>query len=258
MVGTRFWHRISFASVMALLSAACSTPSTALAIVWANQHASAPTAQTGPMQHVGRLLYSRFAVFGGSCIWIGDRWVLTARHGVKDWSSSSLTVDFPAHGTQRYTVRTIHFPPDQNVDLAILELSEALPFDKPTLLSARVIKPKALIRVGGFGNYGTAGKISGTNRFHWGTNMLDSADQHSARFSMSEASAGALREALPALFDSGSPVFLTANNSETLVGIVVRVSNRMAPKVGDRATMTCLSSQAMWIKQTATGVLWAE
>lgn len=228
------------------------------AVIWSDSLLAPPTDQVGVMQHVGRVRYSRFGVFGGSCVWVGERWVLTASHGVKAWPAGALKVEFPAHGAEGWAVQAIHLPSDEKVDLALLELKEPLKFEKPVTLDARRLHAGARIHLGGFGSYGPAGNIKGSNRFHWGTNTLDSATVALARFSLSSPAQSKPHEALPAMFDSGSPVFLVEGKRELLSGVVIRVSHALGPNVGDRAVITSLSGQVEWIKQVASDLQWRE
>lgn len=208
------------------------------------------------MRNAGRLLYARFQVFGGTCVWIGDRWVLTARHGVKDWSTRSLQVDFPAHGERSYAIRAIHLPKNAKTDLALLELGERPPLKTSTRLLSTKINAGSKLQFGGYGNYGSDGEVRGTNRFHWGANVVDGADHQLGHFSMSQPTVGHPNEALPALLDSGSPVFMDTDQGQLLAGVVVRVSNRMAPNIGDRAAFTCLAGEAEWIRSIALDLAW--
>ncbi len=118
------------------------------------------------------------------------------------------------------------------------------------------MKQAAKLRFGGYGNFGPPGRILGAGVFHWGTNTVDSADKKLARFSMSKPSKDQPREALPAAFDSGSPIFHADGGEILLAGIAIRVTNRVAPGIGDRAVMTCVAGQEQWIKRIAPEVSW--
>lgn len=228
------------------------------AIVWANAAADPPVEQVGVMRHAGRLLYTRWGVCGGSCIWIGDRWVLTARHGVDSWSADSLRVDFPAHDKTRYRVRELHLPKDTGIDLALLELERPLTHVAPPTLRTRPLTAGTSLQLGGYGVHGPAGSAGGGCRFHWGTNSVESVRKSTARFRLDPVTNATPREALPALFDSGSPVFAVEGDRPTLVGISIRVSHGSNPTVGDHAVMTTLDPQADWIRRLAPEVRWQE
>lgn len=208
--------------------------------------------------HVGRLHYTRLGVFGGCSVWIGDRWVLTARHCVKPWRAASIRIDFPAHGKQRYRVKAFHFPAEDKIDLALVELDSPLEFEAPPTLDARKLNVGDFIRLGG---YGTRGLVSGPKRigkFRWGTNTLTTASRKKASFVLDELVEKGTREAMPALMDSGSPVFLETEEEHLLVGVSVSVSDAANPKVGDRANLTCVTGQAEWIRKLAPEVKWRE
>lgn len=234
--------------LVALLASFCNRP--ADAVVWADPEAEPPTEMTGPMQCVGRLRYTRLKVFGGSCVWIGDRWVLTSRHGVQGWAPGSLWVDFPGYGKPRYRVKVVHLPPDETVDLALLELSQPLAFETPTPLATEPSAVGAPLLLGGFGFAGVAGKPTSTGKFHCGTNEVTSVSEREARFVLDAATTQRPREALPAMFDSGSPVFEVRDEKTYLVGLTVRVSHGTNPTVGDQATMTLVAPLREWLRET--------
>lgn len=223
--------------------------SQARAVVWRADLKAPPTKQTANWKHVGRLHYTRLELFGGTCVWIGDRWALTARHGVDDWKPSSLVVDFPAAEEQRFNVKSIHLPKDTKVDLALIELSDVPKLKQPLPLLRKALVAGQRVTFGGYGLFGPAGTKQGLNRFHWGENELDSADTKLARFSLSKPPQGLAGEATVALMDSGSPVFAELQGKPHLAGIIVRATGAAGPNYGDRATFTCLYEHLEWIKE---------
>lgn len=223
--------------------------SQARAVVWRADLKTPPTKQIAHFKHVGRLHYTRLELFGGTCVWIGDRWALTARHGVDDWKPTSLIVDFPAAGTQRFNVKSIHLPKDPKVDLALLELSGVPKLKQPLSWLGDGLVAGQRVTFGGYGLYGPVGTKHGLNRFHWGENELDSADTKIARFSLSKPPKGLDNEATVALMDSGSPVYTEVQGKPHLAGVIVRATGAGAPNYGDRATFTCLYEHVEWIKR---------
>ncbi|MEQ8209697.1 MAG: trypsin-like peptidase domain-containing protein [Lacipirellulaceae bacterium] len=220
----------------------------AWAVVWRADLNDPPAEQTGHFRSAGRLSYTPLQVFGGSCVWIKERWVLTARHAVAAWKPAALTVDFPGSGKQRYDVKSIYLPLDKQVDLAIIELSDVPELDKPLPLLKEKLTKDQQIKFGGYGLFGPAGTKQGLNRFHWGENEIDSANGKIARFSLSKPPAGLPNEATVAFFDSGSPVFCEVEGKPHLAGIIIRATGAGAPNYGDQATLTCLFEHVEWIR----------
>lgn len=226
-------------------------------IVWSDDNSPASTEQSGVLKHAGCLYFTRLEVFGGCCVWIGDRWVLTARHCIEGWSVGAVRVSFPAHNAERYRVKAFHTPADRKMDIALIELDRPLNLKAPPILQPCILKPGDPIRLGG---YGTNGLVSGPKRlgkFHWGTNVLTAANENKASFRLDKVTEQDAREAIPALLDSGSPVFQVVDADELLlVGVSVSVSDAANPEIGDRANLSCVAGQADWIRKLAPQVHW--
>ncbi len=219
------------------------------AVYWREDLKAAPILTQAEFKHTGRLLYTSLGVFGGSGVWLGGEWFLTARHAIAGWQPGALTVDLPNQGG-KFSVKEIHLSPDAKADLALLRLREA-PKDASKLSicnDGEETKGKRIWFVG-YGNYGPAGDFQGVGKLQGGNNVIDEVAQHTTRFSFSRPPQAETFEACPALLDSGGPVFLEVNGKLYLTGVIIRVTERAAPGYGAKARFARLSPQRAWLRK---------
>ena len=235
-----------------ILSVAC-TCGDVRAIVW-EKGAEPEESHTGEMRRVGKLMYSPFKVVGGTCVAIGDKWVLTSRHGVRDWEKDSLTVSLPGLGKGGYSVKRIHFP--EKGDLALLELSGKIggfgkAGDAQLVSGANPVGVK--VWLGGYGMSGPVGNVSLPGRFYSGYNRGDKERKGKWSISMSKPGQGENPEVTISACDSGSPLFVEHDGEWVLCGIASTASNSRNPGVGDRGSYAKVGPAVEWIKRVMRG-----
>ncbi|MFG0287640.1 MAG: trypsin-like serine protease [Rhodopirellula sp. JB044] len=221
---------------------------------------------TGVMKSVVRLLYSPLHVFGGCGVLLDADTVLTAGHAVDDWKASSICV---RHGDQVISVAKITRHPDMKVDLAVIHLAKSFD-DVPTMnIWKPPVRKDDRVWMGGYGISGELiedGKSSiitaaagldfasgyRTGRFASGFNRIAKVGSHRNQIVFDPpGKGGEQNEVLPAMFDSGSPVFVQREGAWHLAGITVTVSNRMSPAYGDRSSHESVHASLNWIEKSA-------
>ena len=220
----------------------------AQAIVWREDLEEPPSKAEGLMKQAGKVYYSPLSVFGSSCIALGGRWVLTCRHGTEKWSGVGLRVDFPALGKERYEVKEIIYP--EKGDFALLKLDKKVARAKKVSLFGGKAFQGQRAWLGGFGVAGPAGKVSGGGKFHAGHNRVDGLRGGKISISLGKPDDEISEddEAIIALFDSGSPLFLNTKQGWLLAGVASTASNGRTPGYGDRGNYARVSEVKEWVK----------
>ena len=219
------------------------------AIVWRADLKAAPTKQKGEMKQVGKVFYSPFKVFGGSCLALGGKWVLTSRHGTDQWKPSFLTVEFPGLGKKRYKVEKVVFP--KKGDIALMKLEKKVSGAKAVALFTGKATKGQRVWIGGFGVSGPMGSVKPGGKFHSGHNRVDGIRGGKISISLGkpEDKMTEKDEAILTLFDSGSPLFIEAKDGWQLAGVASTASNGRDPKYGDRGSYARTAGSVEWIKK---------
>lgn len=228
------------------LSSLCSP---AAAVVQASFDGNtSPSKRTGEMQRVVMLRYTPLRILGGCGILCGPRTVLTAKHAVGRWPVSQLSIDLADEQKTHLDVQRVALHPDGKVDLAIIHLKQSLQI-KPIRLLNR--KPKVAERVwlGGYGIYGGPGKPISYGKFHAGFNMIATVHNGRATVVLDDLKERANGEALPARFDSGSPVWLKTKQGWALSGVTVTATGSKSPGYGDRSSHQLVAPVREWLSK---------
>ncbi|MEM1084272.1 MAG: hypothetical protein AAGI48_09125 [Verrucomicrobiota bacterium] len=221
-------------------------PLTAEAMVW--QEGATPQKEPeGEMRQVGKVLYSPLKVFGGSCVAIGGKWVMTSRHGTDKWKPRMLHVTFPALADTVYEVKEVHFP--KSGDLAMLELKKKVRGADELELAVGVDAVGKRVWLGGFGMSGPVGKVGIGGRFRAGFNRVDEVRGGKWSISLSKKGEGEDPEVVLATLDSGSPMFVETKEGWRLCGIASTASNRNNPGYGDRGNYARVDEAVEWLEQ---------
>lgn len=225
-------------------------PLVAEAIVWRGDVAAIETKASGEMKQVGKVYYSPLKVFGGSCLAMGDDWVLTSKHGTDKWAASWLQVRFPALGKKTYKVERIVLCP--NADFALLKLKEAVPGAKPISLYKGDDEVGKRAWIGGFGKSGPVGTVGASGTFHEGHNKIEKLRGGKLSLKMSKPGDESIEkdEATVARMDSGSPLFIQHKGQWKVAGIASSASNGVNPGYGDRGNYARVSKITDWIDTT--------
>jgi len=220
------------------------------AIVWRGDIPEVQTEAKDEMKQVGKVYYSQLKFFGGSCVALGGKWVLTSRHGTDKWKAGFLKVEFPALSKKIYEIEKIHFP--KTGDLALLELKRKVKGAKEIPTFGRK-EPKKNQRawIGGFGLAGKTGKVDRSGDFHAGHNRVDGMRGGKISISLSKADDKTCepQECVLAMFDSGSPIFLETSSGWQLAGIASTATNTTNPKEGDRGGYAPIYPALSWMKK---------
>ena len=220
------------------------------AIVWRGDIETVESQQTGVMKNVGKVLYSPLQIFGGSCILIDKKWVLTSRHGTDKWDASFLKLKFPALTKDKvYQVKTVHLHPKH--DIALLELKRSVRGSEKVDFFTGQAKQGELVQIGGFGMSGKAGKAKASGQFFSGHNRVDKIRKNKISISLSrpDHEDSEPDEATIAVFDSGSPLFLKKDTSWVLGGIASTASKGKNPTYGSRGSYARVSQVVDWIEK---------
>jgi len=201
------------------------------------------------MKQAGKVYYSRLQVFGGSCVALGGEWVLTCRHGTERWSADALRVRFPALGDEKYRVKRVVLC--QDADLALFELQEPVKDAEELAVYPGGRQRGKRAWIGGFGLSGPTGHLETVGAFRAGHNRIDGIRREKLSISLSKPDAADCEsdEALPATFDSGSPLFLKTEDGWRLAGIASTASNRSKPTYGDRGNYARVAPQVDWLQE---------
>lgn len=222
-------------------------------IVWRGDLEEAPVKAEAEMAQVGKVFYSPLRVFGASCLALGGEWALTCRHGTDKWSGVGMSVSFPALGKGSYRVEKVIFP--EKGDFALLKLKKAVPKAKKIkFFEGKVLKGQR-VWIGGFGKAGPVGQVKAGGKFHAGHNRVDGLRGGKISISLSKPGDETAEkdEAMLALFDSGSPLFVETKEDWKLAGVASTASNGRNPGYGDRGNYARLSSSGKFFKKWVEG-----
>ena len=223
------------------------------AIVWRGDLKEAESRQKDEMAQVGKVFYSPLRVFGGSCLAMGGKWVLTSRHGTDKWPPQFLAVEFPGLGKERYSVVEIVFPKEG--DYALLKLAKEVKKAKaPEVFKGEATKGQR-VWIGGFGKSGPVGKVGNGGKFFSGHNKVDGLRGGKISISLSKPDDQSAEkdEAMLAIYDSGSPMFVETKDGWRLAGVASTASNGRDPGYGDRGNYARLKDGADWIRKIVEG-----
>ena len=202
------------------------------------------------MLRVGRIHYSPLKFMGGSCIYFGDKWVLTAGHCVKGWSLDKYVLSFPGLSREKtFEVEAVNLHPER--DLALLKLKKA-----PKRLKVFPIVRKSPVKnsrvwLGGFGLTGTIGETRRADGFRSGHNRVDGLRKKRISISLSEPGEDNAEpdEAAVSTFDSGSPLLVEESGQWKLAGIAATATRSKKVKPGLRSNYVDLAACADWIER---------
>lgn len=219
------------------------------AIVWRSDVVEIEAEQKGEMKQVGKVMYSPLRVFGGSCVAMGGKWVLTCRHGTEKWSAGNLRVSFPALGKESYAVKSVTLCGSS--DLALLELKKEVKGAKEMKLYEGDEEVGKRVWIGGYGLCGPVDKIGLAGVFHSGHNRVDALRKGKLSISLGrpEDATTEKDEALLALLDSGSPLFVETEEGWKLAGIASTASNGRTPNYGDQGNYARVSRELQWLRK---------
>jgi hypothetical protein len=231
------YHAVLLGTFLQLTSLA-----SANGIVCSNRTEPIPDAE---MLQVVRIHYTPLHLFGGCGVQISDRWVITAKHCVKIWSASMLQIRV---ADNRIGVAQIILHPDPNVDLALIQLTgDGIPMRSKIDLFNGKPAAKSKLWLGGYGFGGQIGHFPWPGKFRSGYNQLDGISGKRGKMTLDQNQPN---EALPLLFDSGSPVFIQRDGHWLLFGITVTASNRLFPTYGGRSHHQLVGTELKWISST--------
>lgn len=220
---------------------------TAQAVVIASYSpASQPTERTGPMRRVVMLRYTPLRFMGGCGIIVGPQSVLTAKHCLGRWPLSQLAIDMADAQQTRVKAKRISKHPDDKVDLAVIHLDQTVEL-KPVKFLDRNPQIADRVWLGGFGIYGAPGNPKSYGKFHAGFNVISTVHGGRATIVLDDLKDKSQLEALPARFDSGSPVWIETDQGWALSGVTVTATGSKAPDYGDRSSHQLVAPVRAWL-----------
>ena len=206
-----------------------------------------------PFDAAGRVLPD------GGCTLIAPTWAVTAAHVAASIRPGTL-IQF---GEKAYTVKrtVIHpegtgpegVPPE--VDLAMVELTEAVEDITPAALYHGHEELGKTLVIVGYGDYGTpsAGLHHTDGRRRAVTNVVDDAGPRRIFMRFDAPPGGTQYEGVGGPGDSGGPALLQDGGKTWLVGVSSASMNGRPGQYGVTDVYTRVSSYTQWIDQIITG-----
>lgn len=204
-----------------------------------------PEQRTGEMERVVAIRYTSLKVLGGCGVLVSPSAVLTAKHAVTDWPINQLTIDRGDNNKPSPPITKITKHPDNKIDLAVIHLDAKLDI-KPTRWLEHEPNLGERVWFGGYGIYGKPGTNRGFGKFHTGFNHITSLRNGRATIKLTKEPTPT---ALPACFDSGSPVWIETKAGWALSGITVTATGREAPNIGDRSSHQLVAPVLAWLRE---------
>ncbi|MBX3357000.1 MAG: trypsin-like serine protease [Phycisphaeraceae bacterium] len=212
---------------------------------------SPPSTDSGTGTKLGESFYVG-SWNGASAVAVGDRWVLTARH-----VGGSVGDSLVMNGT-KYSADRVVF--NRSEDLMLIRLTEQLPgwhtlVDRGVSVGDRVLLAGAGYRSSDQLQDGVT--WSQTTGPAIGANRIDQVgDRLSVTFDPPGAELAEPDEAIFALGDSGSGLFVNAGGSWRLAGLAVTISSTFGvSRYGDYASAVNLDGWQWWVESlVAPGV----
>ena len=208
----------------------------------------------GEMKRVVMIRYTSFGIFGACGVIVNRNSVLTAKHAVKDWKAHQIQIKTSSKSQPMVSAKSFILHPREDVDLAMIRLRtqlENLPRNHPPLFLKRTAQINDRVWLGGYGIYGPPGQLNGVGLFHSGKNRISRTNELRATIMLDkpDSKESESTEALPAGFDSGTPVWTETDDGWALSGISVTATNRHAPDYGDTSSHQLLFPVMQWLEQ---------
>jgi hypothetical protein len=180
---------------------------------------------------------------------VAAKWILTAAH-----TAANIPPDhrFPVGGSTARVVRVVGHP-GEGVDLALVELQEAVASVAPIALYADPDEQGREVVLLGRGDFGTGrdGVQGQDQRLRRVTNRIDDVDERWLRFRFDAPPAGTHLEGVGGEGDSGGPALIEADGDVWIAGV-----SSWQDHDGPLSTYGCVeyyarvSTQAEWIRTT--------